>query len=78
MLEIPWQIFLKESAHLSSLVLITPKFIFHYQSAIILVMESMPVLKELSFVSVHEANVYLGNFAKRIQLRNKIYFESIF
>lgn len=71
------EIFVKKTLHLSSLVLKICKFIFLYQNLIILVIDLMPVLKELFFISVYEANVYLINFAKYIWERNKIYFKNI-
>ena len=40
--------------------------------------DSMPVLKELSFISIHKVYVYLGHLAKSIWKKNKIYFENVF
>lgn len=68
----------KKTLHSSSLLLITCRFIFHNQNLIILMIDSMPVLKELSFISIHKVYVYLGHLAKSIWKKNKIYFENVF
>jgi hypothetical protein len=56
----------RESFSFKPISLTVCKFIFHYQSLIILKINSKPVLKGLSSTSECEVNIYLEMFAKYI------------